>query len=197
MHAHLLWLCNAVFRGDFSIRATFKVCKDYDQLRQSSGYCAFSNLEQLLQATQYGKLHRPFTHRCYRVGDVKGAGTDADVQIRFIANKEPAASLQWHPLVAGKDAFERGKVDNFLVSCNYLGSLEAIEISHNSHGHNPSWFCQQVVVTDQVSGARNTFPVHEWLAQDSANGCSRICHLQDGSSTDVVTYTVRVMVLFC
>lgn len=136
-------------------------------------------------------------HRCYRVGDVKGAGTDADVQIRFIASKESAARLQWHPLVAGKDSFERGKVDNFLVSCNYLGSLEAIEISHNRHGHNPSWFCQQVVVSDQVSGARHTFPVHAWLAQDSANGCSRICHLQDGSGTDVITYTVRVMVLFC
>ena len=128
---------------------------------------------------------------------MKGAGTDADIKIRFMGRKISEASAQWHPLVAGKDAFERGKVDNFVVSSHDLGSLTAIEVSHNSHGHNPSWFCQQVVVTDQVSGARNTFPVHEWLAQDSANGCSRICHLQDGSSTDVVTYTVRVMVLFC
>lgn len=111
-----------------------------------------------------------------------------------MGSSDPAASSQWHPLVAGKDAFERGKVDNFVTHSHDLGSLTAIEISHNGHGHNPSWFCQQVVVTDQLSGVKSTFPVRAWL-EDEINGCSRVCKLQDGRNSELATYTVRVMVL--
>jgi hypothetical protein len=47
-------------------------------------------------------------------------------------------------LTAAPDAFERGKADEFTITCHALGRLSKLRIGHDSKGARPAWHLAKV-----------------------------------------------------
>ncbi len=69
-------------------------------------------------------------------GNVRGAGTDADVFITIVGDK---GKVDRELLSNDKDNFERGRVDNFGVQTTDLGNIKNITIGHNGRGFGSAW----------------------------------------------------------
>ena len=81
-----------------------------------------------------------------KTGDVKGAGTDANVYISLIdeqgrKSREISLDCTW------RDDFEKGNTDSFKVrNVPQLGKIEKIELWRDSKGLNDDWFVEWIKV---------------------------------------------------
>ncbi|CAH1259009.1 PKDREJ [Branchiostoma lanceolatum] len=67
--------------------------------------------------------------------------------------------------------FKQGAVDTFVVTSPFpLGPLQSIHIWHNNIGPYPSWFLEQVIVTDLQEDAKHVFLCKSWLAVEEGDG---------------------------
>ncbi|SHM11303.1 PLAT/LH2 domain-containing protein [Ruminococcus flavefaciens] len=82
-----------------------------------------------------------------KVANVNGAGTDANIYIRFIGDKGSSGKyLLDHKNI---DDFERNRVYKYIVQCNAdVGNLKKIEISSDNTEKEPDLLLQYVKVTD-------------------------------------------------
>lgn len=129
----------------------------------------------------------------HAAGDEKGAGTDSDIQVSLtgvLSANKPST----HRLVAGKDAFERGSCDSFVVDAPDHGPLTVLELSRDNSGRSRGWLCEQVVITDCSTEEKFTFPVDTWL--DAKRGLSTKAKVSDGNSK-LTNYSVRIQVPPC
>ncbi|KAH9502609.1 Lipoxygenase y domain-containing protein 1 [Bulinus truncatus] len=78
-----------------------------------------------------------------RTGDVKFAGTDANVYIIIQGDKGKTKKLF---LDDAKNNFERGMTDKFLVETFNTGIITSIYIGHDNAGPGAGWFCEDVTV---------------------------------------------------
>ncbi|WP_295066918.1 PLAT/LH2 domain-containing protein [Ruminococcus sp.] len=81
-----------------------------------------------------------------KVANVKGAGTDANIRIRFIGHRGSSRGsyLLDHNNV---NDFEQNKVYQYIVECNdSIGSLQSIEISSDNAGKDPSLIFEYIKV---------------------------------------------------
>ena len=70
--------------------------------------------------------------------------------------------------------FSRGNTDNFLFAVDQpIGSLVKIRVGHDNSGEDPSWFLNQISITDIQANSRWKFPCYRWLGLE----------LEDGSTT--------------
>ncbi|KAK9824333.1 hypothetical protein WJX72_009517 [[Myrmecia] bisecta] len=121
---------------------------------------------ELFPATANGET-APLCH--YKIAvytsDVRGAGTDANVTcvLHGAAGISPAFKLE-----NGKDNFEKGHKDEFLVQSADVGKFTKLQIGHDNKGVSAAWHLQHVEVLNQSSGERATFVADRWL--DAANG---------------------------
>jgi hypothetical protein len=68
--------------------------------------------------------------------DIRGAGTDAGVYITLCGQQGSSAQLQLD--TAGRDLFERGTVDEFVVDSPPVGAISSILV-----GHDNKWVAPQ------------------------------------------------------
>ncbi|XP_078670967.1 uncharacterized protein LOC144911067 isoform X2 [Branchiostoma floridae x Branchiostoma belcheri] len=67
--------------------------------------------------------------------------------------------------------FKQGAVDTFVVTSTFhLGPIYAIHIWHNNIGPYPSWFLEQIIVTDLQEDAKHVFLCKSWLAVEEGDG---------------------------
>ncbi|XP_038045097.1 uncharacterized protein LOC119719671 [Patiria miniata] len=98
-----------------------------------------------------------------KTGDLKGAGTDADVFIALI-NEEGTRSRDIPLNSKWKNDMERGSIDRFPVTnlANF-GRVCKIELWRDTDGAMDNWFVERVEVINQSSGEHEIFPIHRWL----------------------------------
>lgn len=73
-----------------------------------------------------------------------------------------------------RELFSRGNTDNFLFTVDQpIGSLVKIRVGHDNSGGNPSWFLNNISITDMQANSTWKFPCYRWLALE----------LEDGSTT--------------
>ena len=100
-----------------------------------------------------------------KTGDIKGAGTDANVGC-VLYNKDNTRSRDLNLVCKWKNDFERGSVDHFKVHCGLPpGPLHKIEIWRDHCGIGDDWYVEWIKVrklnpasTDEV-----IFPCHRWV----------------------------------
>jgi len=86
----------------------------------------------------------PYTIQVF-TGDVRGAGTDAEVYITLHGGGKKNKQSE-KIVLDGK--FERNRVDVCNVECGkMLSPLDKIEIGHDDSGIGPAWYLDKVVVT--------------------------------------------------
>ncbi|XP_029443046.1 lipoxygenase homology domain-containing protein 1-like [Rhinatrema bivittatum] len=103
-------------------------------------------------------------------GDMRGAGTDANVHIVLIGNEGSSEHIQLTKSLENEDPFERGKVDTFRIMANSIGKLEQIEIGHDGKGFGSGWFLEKVEITDLSTDETYNFSCNRWLAEDENDG---------------------------
>uniref|UniRef100_A0A2K5J1I7 Lipoxygenase homology domain-containing protein 1 n=2 Tax=Colobus angolensis palliatus TaxID=336983 RepID=A0A2K5J1I7_COLAP len=94
--------------------------------------------------------HEYYKAKVYEVvtatGDVRGAGTDANVFITLFGENGLSPKLQLTS--KSESAFEKGNVDVFRVRTNNVGLIYKVRIEHDNTGLNASWYLDNVIVTD-------------------------------------------------
>ena len=94
-------------------------------------------------------------------GQVKGAGTDANVTV--VLYGDHGRSGPWRLDTRMHDDFERAQIDTFYVEAAFLGELKAIKIGHDGAGGSSSWYLETVVVRDELNGGEWEFECRAWL----------------------------------
>ncbi|XP_036179562.1 lipoxygenase homology domain-containing protein 1 isoform X1 [Myotis myotis] len=112
--------------------------------------------------------HEYYKARVYEVvtatGDVRGAGTDANVFITIFG--ENGLSPKLHLTSKSKSAFEKANIDVFRVRTNNVGLIYKIRIEHDNTGSNSSWYLDRVILTDtKRPHLRYYFNCNSWLSK--------------------------------
>ncbi|CAL8318268.1 unnamed protein product [Lota lota] len=101
-------------------------------------------------------------------GDVKGAGTDANVFVTLFGDFGVTPKV--HLASKSRTAFEKNKTDVFHIKTHNVGPLKKLRIEHDNTGMNAGWFLDRVVVTDvNRPHLRFYFPCNNWLSQEEAD----------------------------
>ncbi|XP_056274886.1 lipoxygenase homology domain-containing protein 1 isoform X3 [Pseudoliparis swirei] len=104
-------------------------------------------------------------------GDVKGAGTDANVSISiFGANGD---SGKRHLRQKFRNLFERGRTDRFVLEMLDLGELLRVKVEHDGSGSNCGWYLACVEVTNTANSVTTIFQCGKWLDNRKADGQSQ------------------------
>ncbi|XP_077633764.1 lipoxygenase homology domain-containing protein 1 isoform X2 [Crocuta crocuta] len=122
-------------------------------------------------------------------GDVIGAGTDADVVINIFGEYGDTGERR---LENGKDNFERGAEDKFILDAPDLGQLMKINIGHNNKGGSAGWFLSKIIIEDFGNKRKYDFPLNRWLALDEDDGKIQRDILVGGAETTAISYIVTV-----
>ncbi|XP_004855148.1 lipoxygenase homology domain-containing protein 1 isoform X1 [Heterocephalus glaber] len=112
--------------------------------------------------------HEYYKAKVYEVvtatGDVRGAGTDANVFITIFG--ENGLSPKLHLTSKSESAFEKANVDVFRVRTNNVGLIYKIRIEHDNTGLNASWYLDRVIVADMKRPhLRYYFNCTNWLSK--------------------------------
>lgn len=105
-----------------------------------------------------------------KTGDVKGAGTDANVYCALIC-EDGTRSRNLHLDCKWKNDFEKGNVDSFKVNdCAGLGTLTELEIWRDETGLGDDWYVEWIKVNRLAFPADvdepAIFPCNRWVKAD-------------------------------
>ncbi|KAK7896482.1 hypothetical protein WMY93_021807 [Mugilogobius chulae] len=101
-------------------------------------------------------------------GDVKGAGTDANVFVTLFG--EFGVTPKVHLASKSRSAFEKNKTDVFRIKTHNVGPITKLRIEHDNTGMSASWFLDRVVVTDMNRPhLRFYFACNNWLSLEEGD----------------------------
>ena len=96
-------------------------------------------------------------------GNLKGAGTDANVSIKIFGTKKITNELV---LVSKFKNFERDVTDIFFIETSDLGEIEKIKISHDNQFLGANWYLDEVIIESRSKNKSWYFPVFKWIRKD-------------------------------
>ncbi|KAI5096357.1 lipoxygenase-like domain-containing protein 1, partial [Silurus meridionalis] len=102
-------------------------------------------------------------------GDVKGAGTDANVFVTLHGEYGVTPKV----LLASKSrvAFEKNKTDVFRIKTHNVGPIKKLRIEHDNTGMNARWYLDRVTLLDMNRPhLRLFFACNRWLAREVGDG---------------------------
>uniref|UniRef100_A0A4W4F748 PLAT domain-containing protein n=1 Tax=Electrophorus electricus TaxID=8005 RepID=A0A4W4F748_ELEEL len=101
-------------------------------------------------------------------GDVKGAGTDANVYITIYGVNGDSGK---RPLKQKfRNLFERGRTDKFLLEMLDLGDLLRVKVEHDNSSQTPGWYLECVDITNTANWVTTIFICGKWLDKKKADG---------------------------
>uniref|UniRef100_A0A8C6UTG3 PLAT domain-containing protein n=1 Tax=Neogobius melanostomus TaxID=47308 RepID=A0A8C6UTG3_9GOBI len=101
-------------------------------------------------------------------GDVKGAGTDANVFITLYGVNGDSGKR--HLRQKFRNLFERGQTDRFVVEMLDLGELLRIKVEHDNSSNSSGWYLECVEVTNTANSVTTIFMCGKWLDTKKADG---------------------------
>ena len=116
----------------------------------------------------------------YKVSITTGAwrhcGTSANVSMILYGTESSSDIIK---LKSNRDkngkTFNRGNTDNFLLAVGQpLGSLVKLCVGHDSSGEDPSWFLNDISITDIEANTRWHFSCYRWLALEREDGSTTL-----------------------
>ncbi|XP_076859680.1 lipoxygenase homology domain-containing protein 1 [Brachyhypopomus gauderio] len=101
-------------------------------------------------------------------GDVKGAGTDANVYITIYGVNGDSGQ---RPLKQKfRNLFERGRTDRFVLEMLDLGDLLRVKVEHDNSSQTPGWYLECVDITNTANWVTTIFVCGKWLDKKKADG---------------------------
>nr|KAG5694176.1 hypothetical protein BaRGS_016022 [Batillaria attramentaria] len=116
---------------------------------------------QMLSTTTY--------HVHVKTGDVRNAGTDANVFLKIFGSKGDTDSLKLHSSEQGSNKFEKGRTDLFKLETTDIGKIKKIKIGHDNSKPSAGWFLDEVRIDIPSRGEQYRFACHRWLADDEGD----------------------------
>jgi hypothetical protein len=115
-----------------------------------------------------------------RTGDLKNAGTDAKVFIKFKGEWASSGYIRLdNPNV---DDFRRGTDSTFNLKLSMNpGSIQSVTIKHDNSGEKPGWFIQSIGITNITTGAGYSFLVDSWLSNEPGKNRTTCIGISQGS----------------
>uniref|UniRef100_A0A8D3BN03 Lipoxygenase homology domains 1b n=1 Tax=Scophthalmus maximus TaxID=52904 RepID=A0A8D3BN03_SCOMX len=101
-------------------------------------------------------------------GDVKGAGTDANVFITIYGVNGDSGKR--HLRQKFRNLFERGRTDRFVLDMLDLGELLRVKVEHDNGQSNSGWYLECVEVTNTANSVTTIFQCGKWLDTQKADG---------------------------
>ncbi|XP_054895001.1 lipoxygenase homology domain-containing protein 1 [Poeciliopsis prolifica] len=101
-------------------------------------------------------------------GDVKGAGTDANVFITIYGVN--GDSGRRHLRQKCRNLFERGQTDRFVVEMLDLGELLRVKVEHDGSNWYCGWFLECVEITNTANSVTTIFHCGKWLDANKGDG---------------------------
>lgn len=101
-------------------------------------------------------------------GDVKDAGTDANVHVTVYGINGDSGRRRLRKKF--RNLFERGRADRFVVEMLDLGELLRVKVEHDDGGFNHGWFLECVEVTNMANSVTTVFQCAKWLDKGKADG---------------------------
>ena len=106
-----------------------------------------------------------------QTGIWQGFGTTANVGINIVGEEGSSGPIILTDFSLCRKVFYRGSVTNFFVSLpRYLGKLVKLCIWHDNFGQSPSWFLQQVTITESHTRNKWYFFANRWIAVERGSG---------------------------
>ncbi|KAL5006870.1 hypothetical protein ScPMuIL_015676 [Solemya velum] len=105
-----------------------------------------------------------------KTGDVKGAGTDANVFLNIFGENGDCGERKLHKSETYRDKFEKGQVDVFQLEAVDLGKVFKIKVRHDNSMISPAWYLDTVEVIDTSDNEKFTFHCERWLAKNKDDG---------------------------
>lgn len=105
-------------------------------------------------------------------------GTTAKVGM-IISGKEGSSNvLSLNDMPISRKFFSRASVNNFTIFVKKsLGDLTGVYVWHDNSGRRPSWYLQQILITDVQTKKEWYFFANQWLALDKGAGVTQL-HLK-------------------
>lgn len=105
-------------------------------------------------------------------GTWRNSGTSANVSIMIHGTESSSGIIE---LSCNYDEstrpFGRGNTDNFLFAVNQpIGLPVKVSVGHDSSGEDPSWFLNEIFITDLQTNVTWEFPCYRWLALELEDG---------------------------
>jgi hypothetical protein len=104
-------------------------------------------------------------------GDVRKAGTDANVFVTLVGENGDSGERQVMKSETKTDKFERKQEDIFSVEAVDLGYVRKVIIRHDDTNLSSDWFLDRVEVVDETNaGKKYVYPCERWLAKKKDDG---------------------------
>uniref|UniRef100_A0A8B9L5M6 Lipoxygenase homology domains 1b n=1 Tax=Astyanax mexicanus TaxID=7994 RepID=A0A8B9L5M6_ASTMX len=103
-------------------------------------------------------------------GDVKGAGTDANVFVTIYGVNGDSGKRALKQKF--RNLFERGRTDRFVLEMLDLGDLLRVKVEHDNTSQTPGWYLECVEITNTANWVTTIFVCGKWL--DTAKGDGKI-----------------------
>lgn len=101
-------------------------------------------------------------------GDVKGAGTDANVFITIYGVNGDSGK---RPLKQKfRNLFERDQTDRFMLEMLDLGDLLRVKVEHDNTGQAPGWYLECIEITNTANWVTTIFNCGKWMDKTKADG---------------------------
>uniref|UniRef100_UPI00358F36FA uncharacterized protein n=1 Tax=Myxine glutinosa TaxID=7769 RepID=UPI00358F36FA len=138
--------------------STSSFCTSGDQEEESPegvtpSSCGAALLLHISDSPQEAKDYKIYI----KTGNDYWAGTGANVYITICGGLTCLRSHHLKHSTTHHNPFEAGQVDVFTVRSLYLGNLENVTIWHDGSGRFPSWFLENIKITETFSGMEQTF----------------------------------------
>uniref|UniRef100_A0A3Q2WL46 Lipoxygenase homology PLAT domains 1b n=1 Tax=Haplochromis burtoni TaxID=8153 RepID=A0A3Q2WL46_HAPBU len=101
-------------------------------------------------------------------GDVKAAGTDANVFITMYGVNGDSGKR--HLRQKFRNLFERGRTDRFVLEMLDLGELLRVKVEHDGTSPNSGWYLECIEVTNTANSVTTIFHCGKWLHTAKADG---------------------------
>lgn len=95
-----------------------------------------------------------------RTGDVRGAGTDANIKIIIKGTNGDSSEVA---LESGANNFERGAVEDFILTLTDHGKLTSVRVLNDGSGLGSAWFLESLSVRDHSTMVSTDFMCSRWL----------------------------------
>uniref|UniRef100_A0A3Q3WIH2 PLAT domain-containing protein n=1 Tax=Mola mola TaxID=94237 RepID=A0A3Q3WIH2_MOLML len=101
-------------------------------------------------------------------GDVKGAGTDANVFLTIYGVNGDSGKR--HLRQRFRNLFERGRTERFVLETLDLGELLRVKVEHDNSGNHCGWYLECIEVTNTANSVTTIFQCGKWLDTRKADG---------------------------
>ena len=125
-----------------------------------------------------------------------GAGTTANVSFIMyrVEGNSGTISMSNHPNSGSNPIFGRGTEHNITVILKKdIGEIYSLCVWHDNAGNNPSWYLEELTITDVYSGSCWKFVFQTWLSLEDESSSNEVLQNPSSSGPNIISTSLKEM----